>query len=83
MLKRYIDSFTNNIFSFNLGAFTPISPKRPLSHQKNIDIRILRPKIDQNHLVSQITSSGGTTPPFCYRTIEDYNDNLDHLFNSG
>ena len=30
-----------------LGAFAPISKKRPLSQKKNIEIRILRPKIDQ------------------------------------
>ncbi len=46
-----------------MGAFAPISQKRPLPYKKNIEIQILHPDIDQNHLVSKITSSGGTTPP--------------------
>ena len=55
---------TIKYFRLFWGHLPHISKTAP-SHQKNTEIRILRPKIDQNHLVSSITSSCGSSPTPC------------------
>ncbi len=50
--NRYNESFNNNMYLFNSGAFAPISPKRSHPHQQSIEIRMLRLDIDQNLWIS-------------------------------